>query len=64
MPARIDPATCEACGSCEDECPNKAISHKGKVYTVKESKCTECKGFFDEPQCIDVCQTGAIEIVA
>ncbi|MEI2385470.1 MULTISPECIES: 4Fe-4S binding protein [Breoghania] len=63
MAYRIDPEICEACGSCEDVCPNKAISHKGKVYTINPNKCQECVGDFDEPQCVDVCQSGAIEHV-
>lgn len=63
MPYRIDAETCEGCGSCEDVCPNKAISHKGKLYSINPNKCKECVGDFDEPQCVDVCQTGAIELI-
>ena len=25
------------------------------VYYVVPSKCTECKGFYDEPKCVSVC---------
>ena len=27
---------------------------------IVAAKCTECNGFFDEPQCVDVCPTDAI----
>lgn len=29
------------------------------VYYIVPIKCTECKGFFDEPQCASVCPTDA-----
>lgn len=66
---------CIACGACEAECPNNAIYEAGVsyVYDGKESdalsddftyvvadKCTECVGFYDEPQCISACPTEAI----
>ena len=50
---------CNACGSCEPECPNKAISHKGKVYTINPSKCQECKGTYDAPMCAQLCSNDA-----
>ncbi|MDC7785217.1 4Fe-4S binding protein [Rhodoplanes sp. TEM] len=56
--------TCTACGSCEDVCPNKAISHKGKVFTINPKKCKDCVGSFDAPQCVDVCQSGSCVPVA
>lgn len=46
---------CTGCGSCEFECPNKAIKQKGDVFAIDPNKCTECKGFFDEPQCALTC---------
>ena len=66
---------CIACNACEAECPNIAIYSAGEpwslggeehpaisddvTYVVPE-KCTECVGFFDEPQCIAACPTEAI----
>ncbi|MGB8602169.1 MAG: 4Fe-4S binding protein [Rhizomicrobium sp.] len=46
---------CTGCGSCEFECPNKAIKQKGDAFAINPDKCTECKGFFDEPQCVEAC---------
>jgi len=31
------------------------------LYYVVPDKCTECVGFHDEPQCIEVCPVDAIE---
>lgn len=66
---------CIACNACEAECPNTAIYSAGMswnlgseefpslsedhTYVVPE-KCTECVGFYDEPQCIAACPTEAI----
>jgi len=60
MAMTINMETCTACGACESECPNKAISHKGKIFKIDPKKCTECVGFFDSPQCVEVCQSGSI----
>jgi ferredoxin len=46
---------CINCNACVDECPNDAISEGESVYVVNPDLCTECVGFFDEPQCINVC---------
>jgi len=51
---------CTACGACEGECPNKAISHKGKLFRIDPKKCKDCVGDFDSPQCVEVCQAGCI----
>ena len=48
---------CSSCGACEAECPNDAISEGDSQYQINTSKCTECVGFFDSPQCADVCPT-------
>lgn len=45
---------CIACGACEPECPNQAIS-EGEIYIIDPDLCTECVGAFDEPQCAAVC---------
>lgn len=55
MAYRIDPDMCSACGACEFECPNSAISMNGLVYEIDASKCQECKGKYDSPRCATVC---------
>jgi len=50
---------CVACGACESECPNNAISEGDEKYVIDPAKCTECVGYFDEPQCYAVCPTEA-----
>lgn len=66
---------CIACNACEAECPNTAIYNAGEPYSyegeekdalsdeftyIVPEKCTECVGFYDEPQCIEACPTEAI----
>ena len=66
---------CIACNACEAECPNTAIYNAGEPYQydgeehealseeftyIVPEKCTECVGFYDEPQCIEACPTEAI----
>ncbi len=51
---------CTSCGICADECPNEAISEGDDIYVINPDLCTECVGFYDEPQCVDVCPMGAI----
>lgn len=51
---------CVNCGVCEPECPNEAISEGDDIYVIDTSKCTECVGHFDEPQCVDVCPVDCI----
>lgn len=46
---------CINCDVCEPECPNGAISMGLSIYEINPSKCTECVGHFDEPQCQVVC---------
>ena len=46
---------CILCGACEPECPNEAITEGEEIYVIDPEKCTECVGFFDEPQCALVC---------
>jgi ferredoxin len=50
---------CIACGSCESECPNEAISEGDEYYVIDSNKCTECVGFYDTQQCFDVCPVEA-----
>jgi ferredoxin len=66
---------CINCGACEPECPNTAIyeggmnwelngdSHEPIVmdyFYIVPDKCTECVGFFNEPQCMAVCPVDCI----
>lgn len=50
---------CISCGACETECPNEAISEGAEHFVIDASKCTECVGFFDSQQCVDVCPVSA-----
>ncbi len=49
---------CVACGVCEPECPVEAIS-EGDIYVIDPAACVECKSYFDEPKCAEVCPTDA-----
>jgi ferredoxin len=51
---------CIACDACIPECPNDAISEGDPIYIIDPELCTECVGFHDEPQCVEVCPTDAI----
>jgi ferredoxin len=51
---------CIVCGACESECPNEAISEGDSIYVIDPNRCTECIGFYDEPQCVNVCSVEAI----
>lgn len=52
--------TCVNCDVCEPACPNQAISMGEEYYVIDPSRCTECVGHFDEPQCIEVCPVECI----
>jgi ferredoxin len=52
---------CISCGACEPECPNSAISEGEDLYIIDPALCTECVGFFDEPQCAAVCPVDACQ---
>jgi len=51
---------CVSCGVCEPECPNEAISEGSDIYVIDPEKCNECVGYFDEPQCKEVCPVDCI----
>lgn len=55
MAFKIIASQCTACTACEPECPNNAIRFKNGTYVIDPKKCTECIGYFDEPQCVAVC---------
>lgn len=46
---------CIACGACEPECPNNAITESEDIYLIDPNHCTECYGFYTTQQCADVC---------
>lgn len=46
---------CINCNACVDECPNDAISEGESVYVINADLCTECVGFFEDQQCVNVC---------
>lgn len=52
--------SCINCDVCEPECPNDAISAGELIYVIDPSKCTECIGCFDVPQCQEVCPVECI----
>lgn len=51
---------CINCGACEPECPNDAITEGESVYNIDPNLCTECVGFYDEPQCVSLCPVESI----
>jgi ferredoxin len=53
---------CINCDVCEPECPNEAISMGTEIYWIDASKCTECVGHFDQPQCREVCPVDCIPL--
>jgi ferredoxin len=53
---------CINCDVCEPECPNEAISQGVDIYVIDPSKCTECVGHFDAPQCQQVCPVDCIPL--
>jgi len=50
---------CSACGLCEPECPNSAISEGDDIFEIDSEKCQECEGNFDTQQCAEVCPVEA-----
>ena len=51
----IDPEVCIRCNTCEETCPEKAITHDARNYVVSADKCKACLA------CISPCPTGAID---
>ncbi|HUD40397.1 MAG TPA: YfhL family 4Fe-4S dicluster ferredoxin [Dokdonella sp.] len=51
---------CINCDVCEPACPNTAISMGADIYEIALSRCTECVGHFDTPQCVEVCPVECI----
>jgi ferredoxin len=53
---------CINCDVCEPECPNDAISMGPEIYVIDASRCTECVGHFEQPQCREVCPVDCIPL--
>jgi ferredoxin len=53
---------CINCDVCEPECPNEAISQGAEIYVIDATRCTECVGHFDAPQCREVCPVDCIPV--
>ena len=53
---------CINCDVCEPECPNGAIFMGPEIYVIDASRCTECVGHFDAPQCREVCPVDCIPL--
>jgi len=53
---------CINCAVCEPECPNEAIFEGEEIYEIDPTRCTECVGHFDEPQCQLVCPVDCIPL--
>jgi ferredoxin len=51
--------SCIRCGSCEPECPNRAISPGDEIYEINPELCSECVGFYHSMACAEVCPVGA-----
>lgn len=46
---------CVKCDLCIEACPKKAIKFKNKKYTINKNICTECIGYYNQPQCKKIC---------
>ena len=53
---------CINCDVCEPECPNQAITMGVEIYEIDPTRCTECVGHFDTPQCVQVCPVSCIPV--
>ena len=51
---------CINCDVCEPECPNQAIAQGEDIYVIDPTRCTECVGHFEHPQCVEVCPVDCI----
>jgi ferredoxin len=51
---------CVNCDVCAPACPNQAITQGETIYEIAPSRCTECVGHFDTPQCVEVCPVECI----
>jgi ferredoxin len=51
---------CVNCDVCAPVCPNQAITQGETIYEIAPSRCTECVGHFETPQCVEVCPVECI----
>lgn len=51
---------CVNCDVCEPVCPNRAIYLGPRIYEIDPTRCTECVGHYEEPQCVVVCPVECI----
>ncbi|CEL12331.1 Ferredoxin [Candidatus Portiera aleyrodidarum] len=51
---------CINCDVCELTCPNNAIFPGEEFYEINPELCNECIGFFNHPQCQQVCPVACI----
>ncbi len=54
MAYTINTDECIACGACEAECPEAAISEVDGMYVIDAAKCEDCGS------CTDVCPVDCI----
>ena len=52
---------CIACGACEDECPNQAISLGDEIFVIDPDRCCECVGLHDTQMCHEACPIDCCE---
>jgi ferredoxin len=54
---------CINCGACEPECDkNNAITEGEVIYKINPDLCTECKGNYESPRCVEVCPVDCIPL--
>ena len=51
---------CINCDLCAPQCPTDAIYEGDEIYVIEPSRCTECVGYHEAPQCIAVCPVDCI----
>lgn len=55
MALAVDMDECTTCGDCLPVCPTRSITLEGGVVSIDPASCTECEGYYEEPQCIGIC---------
>lgn len=61
MAYQID-SDCTMCGECLPKCPNDAISQAASICRIEPLLCTECVGYAEEPQCVEICPEDVIQL--
>ena len=51
---------CIACDACRVVCPVEAIEVAEPIYKIDKDGCIECVGYFNKPQCVEVCPMDCI----